>query len=946
MPADLKTHTRAGLLVICSAVLMLAACLGASGPVQGQSTDELLALCRRSISMAQAGKFDDALPLARRCLAGTTARYGEEDAKAAFALDALASVLEDGFARHDESEALRRRALQVAEKAFGPDDRRLATYLNNFAILLRNTNRPEEAEPLYRRALALAEKNFGPEDPKVATYLSNLALTLKVMDRFEEAEPLLRRAVDIGEKAFGPDHPSMAVKLNNLARLLDDRRQFAEAEPLMRRALAIEEKSLGGDHPRIAQALNNLALLLSHTNRPQEAEALYRRALAISEKFLGRQHPTVALELSNLALVRAEQGDWAEAAAIGRQAVPILTRNGSAAPGGSSSAEKALLSERTWQFRGHARAIYRADPDSASGLEEGFILAQWAMQTSAADALAQMSARFATSGGALGQSVRMRQDLVKRRQAEDRALLAAVGRGDAAAADKARAGIAAIEHQLEAIDLELASSAKPYLELVAPAPLTVAGARKLLRDDEVLVVILDLPQYGAVPEETVVWAVSKDTSRWYHIPLGPDAWSAQVAALRCGLDHTVWDEGEGHEGAATCSRLLHTLPSTQQIEGKIETVLPFDLARAHSLYQSLLGPIEDLISGRHLLIVASAPLTTLPFSVLVTQSPQAAVPNELSVYRSAAWLGRRQPITVLPSVTSLRALREFARASHAAKPYLGIGNPLLDGDQDDPQWGSFYRAQAVAARDRQRCSKSQFAQVAPAPASRSGFVRLFRGAHADARELRRLAPLPDTADELCEVGSRLNASEAHDILLGARATEGRLKDLSERGELAQYAILHFATHGALTGQVPGSAEPGLILTPPLGTGEAPASLARDDGYLTASEIAMLRLDADWVVLSACNTAGAQNERAEPLSGMAQAFFYAGARALLVSHWEVGSEAAVHLITRTFAHLQAKPQIGRAEAYRLAMRDLVEKGSLVEAHPSQWAPFALVGEGAR
>src|SRR5206468_11692362 len=139
-----------------------------------------------------------------------------------------------------------------------------------------------------------------------------------------------------------------------------------------------------------------------------------------------------------------------------------------------------------------------------------------------------------------------------------------------------------------------------------------------------------------------------------------------------------------------------------------------------------------------------------------------------------------------------------------------------------------------------------------------------------------------------------------DILLGARATEKTLKDLSDSGRLAEYAILHFATHGALTGQVQGSTEPGLVLTPPGKGMTDPKALERDDGFLTASEIATLRLDADWVVLSACNTAGASGETSEALSGIARAFFYAGTRALLVSHWEVDSQAAVKLITRAFA----------------------------------------------
>ena len=174
--------------------------------------------------------------------------------------------------------------------------------------------------------------------------------------------------------------------------------------------------------------------------------------------------------------------------------------------------------------------------------------------------------------------------------------------------------------------------------------------------------------------------------------------------------------------------------------------------------------------------------------------------------------------------------------------------------------------------------------------------------------MRRWTPLPETADELCEVGRRLGVPES-EILIGVRATESAIKDLSDKGRLAQFQIVHFATHGALTGQVQGTAEPGLILTPPpAGTNDIRV-LDRDDGFLAGSEIATLKLDADWVILSACNTAGAQNENAEALSGMARAFFYAGARALLVSHWEVGSEAAVKLTTGTFAQLKALPEHG-------------------------------------
>ena len=139
--------------------------------------------------------------------------------------------------------------------------------------------------------------------------------------------------------------------------------------------------------------------------------------------------------------------------------------------------------------------------------------------------------------------------------------------------------------------------------------------------------------------------------------------------------------------------------------------------------------------------------------------------------------------------------------------------------------------------------------------------------------------------------------------------------------------MHFATHGALAGQVKGNAEPGLLLTPP----DTPSE--EDDGYLTASEIAGLKLDADWVVLSACNTAAGGAQGAEALSGLARAFIYAQARALLVSHWEVNSDATVKLITGAMSRLAANKSMGRAEAMRQSMLALIDKGEPREAHPA-------------
>jgi CHAT domain-containing protein len=161
--------------------------------------------------------------------------------------------------------------------------------------------------------------------------------------------------------------------------------------------------------------------------------------------------------------------------------------------------------------------------------------------------------------------------------------------------------------------------------------------------------------------------------------------------------------------------------------------------------------------------------------------------------------------------------------------------------------------------------------------------------------------------------------------------------------------MHFATHGLLSGEseaiLKAKAEPALLLIPPK-DGTSAAELEEDDGLLTASEVAQLELDADWVLLSACNTAAGEKGDAEALSGLARAFFYAKARALLVSHWYVSSDAAVKLTTRAFAELKTNPKIGRAEALRRSMVELITKGQPRESHPAMWAPFVLVGEGGR
>jgi CHAT domain-containing protein len=178
------------------------------------------------------------------------------------------------------------------------------------------------------------------------------------------------------------------------------------------------------------------------------------------------------------------------------------------------------------------------------------------------------------------------------------------------------------------------------------------------------------------------------------------------------------------------------------------------------------------------------------------------------------------------------------------------------------------------------------------------------------------------------------------VFLTRRATEKNVKQAA----LQNHRVIAFATHGIAAGEIAGLDQPALVLSNPALTGDTD-----NDGFLTMEEVLALKLDADWVVLSACNTASADGRGSEAVSGLGRAFFYAGARSLLVSNWAVETTSARLLTTELFKRQAGNPQLTRAEALRQSMLDLMGKkgpGGFSYAHPAFWAPFSLVGDGGR
>jgi CHAT domain-containing protein/Flp pilus assembly protein TadD len=802
------------------------------------------------------GKFSDAGNLLGQVLMRYAKQFGEGTNDYAVIANLLAeSYRQQG--RYSEAEPLYRRALAINDKAGGPKLQELATNLNDLALLYVSEGRYSEAEPLYRRALAINEKSLGPNHPEVATNLNNLAMLYLRQGRYGEAEPLSNRALAILDKSLGRGHPNVARFLNGLAELYRNQGRYAEAELLYRRALAISEKSFGPDHPDTAINLNNLALLYVSQGRYSEAEPLYERSQAIVEKSLGPDHPNVARSLNNLAELYRRQGRYAEALRLVRTAT-----------------------ERGFVVRWvHLATLYGAREaglvEDTDAVRESFSVVQKASSSAASAALGQLVVRFAARSGDLARLVRAEQDLAASDDQLEKAVLAEVSK---APSERNKEKEQALRDELDKttkslgnVRTELAARFPDYVALSKPQVIPLADAQSLLGEDEALVV-LDLAAPDAMDD--YVWALTRNSAVWKKIGTGKGEIAHEVAALRSQLD-----------------------PNKNK---------PFDAELAHRLYGQTFGPIEDVIAGKHqLLLVLSGALTSLPPQVLITTDPAG------KTLKSYDWLIRHYSVTVLPSVSSLKVLTSGSAKSAADKPMTGYGDPVFKNDE------SGNGTRAAASR---------------------GYGNYYRGLVADDDALREALPaLPETATELQSVAKSVGA-DASDIKVGEAATVTAVK----QAHLDQYRIVYFATHALVAGEVEKfakiKAEPALVLSLP----NQPTEL--DDGLLKASEVAQLKLDADIVVLSACNTAAGDKPGAEALSGLARAFFYAGARSLIVSHWPVESDAAVKLMTSTFTAMGKDPKLTPSQALTKSMLAMIDDPSDPDAaNPSYWAPFVVVGE---
>jgi len=255
-------------------------------------------------------------------------------------------------------------------------------------------------------------------------------------------------------------------------------------------------------------------------------------------------------------------------------------------------------------------------------------------------------------------------------------------------------------------------------------------------------------------------------------------------------------------------------------------------------------------------------------------------------------------------------LRATPVAKVERKPFIGFGDPWFSKKEEAQaitEQGTLLALQAAAGGmvDMRKAP----VKLRSAPKTESD----------DSAVLADLPRLPDTAEEVQEVAKALRADAGKDVYLGTEANEQIVRTM----KLDDRRVIMFATHGLVPGDLDGLTEPALALTAP------EVAKVSGDGLLTVSKILGLRLNADWVVLSACNTASGNGAGAEAVSGLGLAFFYAGSRALLVSNWPVETTSARLLTTELFKREAATPGLSRAEALRQAMLALIDGPGMID-----------------
>lgn len=765
-----------------------------------------------------------------------------------------------------------------------------------------------EGEADVRRALLSRLSKSGKYHADSAGVLGVLVYVVQEQGRYQEAEQLQRQVIDIYAGLGYPAESGAAVNAQAfLAQILNLERRYDDASKLYDQIDVWTAKWEPGRREAASGGLARITVLLTQGNTSNALE-IAQRTFERERNKSGDKSLNTATARGFLAMAQARAGKTAEAFQSYRESIPVLL----ATTGGSDDDSGATAAAREGRTRlvveGYLRVLALNPSQAGTNVaEETFGYADLLRGQAVQRALQASSARSATDNPELANLIRASQDGEKKIGAAVAALNNLLSsppeERDEKAVKAIQAEIASLQASKAKALKDIAQKFPQYGNLVNPPPPAVADVQKQLADDEAMLSFY----FGRF--DSFVWVARKSGPvKFARIKITLGDLNAKVTKLREALEPKA---------------------------AMVSDIPPFDVKLASELYTLLLKDIEgDWKQAKNLIVVTNGALGLLPLSLLPTAPAEIKVDDDplFSSYRNVPWLARTHAVTVVPSVSALSTLRKLPPGKPARQQLIAFGDPYFNKDQAD---------------DAAKPGKP--VQVADASATTRGVPLKRRSSpqldDADKADIGMLPRLPDTADELKSIALALQADPTKVLNLGKDANEKAVK----QADLSGFKIVAFATHGLVPGELDGLTQPALALSAPSVSG------GEGDGLLTMEEILSLKLDADWVVLSACNTGAGAGAGAEAASGLGRAFFYAGTRALLVTNWSVHSQSAKDLITDLFKRQADDASLTRGEALRQAMVALMDGKGFVDAkgdtefayaHPLFWAPYTIIGDGGR
>ncbi len=795
--------------------------------------------------------------------------------------------------RYIDAERLIALAIEIAVRCRPSDSTTLQTLRFSHGVTLEQSGQIDAAVEEKRRTLDWAVLHLPIQSDILSDNLDSFGITLRNLGRLAEAEVMLRQAVDLQATYNKELYRDRARATMHLADVLQQEGQDAGAEALWLASFAFHLKSPNRSNPTAGSIAFRKAADAAEA-RGDIPLALERRRAAIADMAPSApaSHPELARARLELAATLAAAGHPRESANDAAAAIEIIRKSY------PPSDPRRVISEVLF-----ARVIAAVDGDEAGYTSATPYIA--ALETRLLDAtrsrveLVKYGPVFASSfatyvGLALGSG--HKNEAFQALQLANLTDIVLVNSEVAARSAAAKPETASLVQDLQnhirlrqGLDSErsFAASSKDARALERlDAKIIVNDAQIATQGAEIDRLF---PAFRALSRPTPVSLTSFQMRlRLGQVLLAPLPLADGTLAIAVTHDGLTWEK--------TTTTRAQIVQLVKRIRGSIdaaqkstEKMPSFDGPAAAALYQAIAPGSIAAVMKTHpsLLYYNAGVLASLPPSLLITAPPHGAA------LARAHWLVRTHAITILSTLLS-RTEAHLADGV-AATRFLGVGAPDLG----------------------------------PAPLKLASRGLEFRSGQIDTKTLRALRSLPGAQGELRAIGRALGGQEDR-LLIGGEATEAALRSL----QLDHYNVIAFATHGLISGDFAGLTEPALVLTPP----STPSG--GDDGLLTASEISGLRLDADWVILSACNSASGTGVNSPAYGGLASAFVHAGARALLVSHWPVREDAAEAITVGTVS--ATAHGIPRDRALQLAMIKLLANRRVPQSsHPAVWAPFVLL-----